>query len=158
LPRAQATEIPKVPTAYRHSGLVTTDVSELAALPRAMREWIDMVARDKQLSIPGGEGIVDDDDAHQARYHDDLQDCRNEAARIGAGVDVLTAAQRAWQQDHNAGAGMPYRAWLLLNRTFDAASPPRDGEPVGGWRLFQLAFVLAHIPTFASRLPEYSGR
>src|SRR5260370_7235410 len=26
-----------------------------------------------------------------------------------------------------------------------------------GWRLFQLAFVLAHVPTFASRVPDFAA-
>ena len=157
LPRVQATEIPAVPTSYRHLGLVTTDCSELAALPQAMREWIDVVARETQLSVPGEEGSVDDEAGQRTRFQDDLRAWRNETARIAAGVDVLTAAQQAWRRDQKTTAGMPYRAWLLLNRTFAAASPPRDGEPPAGWRLFQLAFLLAHVPTFASRLPEYSA-
>jgi hypothetical protein len=157
LPRMQATEISAVPTAYRHLGLVTTDCSELAALPRVMRDWIDVVARETQLSVPGEEGSVDDEAGQRTRFQDDLRAWRSEAARIAVGVDVLTAAQQAWRRDQNTAAGMPYRAWLLLNRTYAAASPTRDGEPPAGWRLFQLAFVLAHVPTFASRLSEYSA-
>ena len=157
LPRAQATEIPTVPTSYRQLGLDTADVNELAALPRAMRDWIDVVARETELSVPGEEGSLDDEAAQQNRFQDDLRAWRSEAARIAAGVDVLAAAQQAWRHDRSAAAGVPYRAWLLLNRTFAAAAPSRDGEPPAGWRLFQLAFVLAHIPTFASRLPEYAG-
>jgi hypothetical protein len=157
LPRAQATEIPTVPTSYRQLGLDTADVNELAALPRAMRDWIDVVARETELSVPGEEGSLDDEAAQQNRFQDDLRAWRSEAARIAAGVDVLAAAQQAWRHDRSAAASVPYRAWLLLNRTFAAAAPSRDGEPPAGWRLFQLAFVLAHIPTFASRLPEYTG-
>jgi hypothetical protein len=156
LPRAQPTDIVQVSTAYQYLGLATTDQNELAALPVAMRAWIDVVARETQLSVPGEEGSVDDEAAQQTRFQDDLRAWRNEAARIGVGVDVLTAAQRAWRQDQNAAAGIPYRAWLLLNQTFAAASSLRDGEPPPGWRLFQLAFVLAHVPTLASRVPEYS--
>ncbi len=157
LPRAQATEIQDVPTSYRQLGLDTADVNELAALPRAMRDWIDVVARETELSVPGEEGSADDEAAQRNRFQDDLRAWRSEAARIAAGVDVLAAAQQAWRHDRSAAAGVPYRAWLLLNRTFAAAAPSRDGEPPAGWRLFQLAFVLAHIPTFASRLPEYAG-
>jgi Helicase conserved C-terminal domain len=122
-----------------------------------MRDWIDVVARETELSVPGEEGSLDDEAAQQNRFQDDLRAWRSEAARIAAGVDVLAAAQQAWRHDRSAAAGVPYRAWLLLNRTFAAAAPSHDGEPPAGWRLFQLAFVLAHIPTFASRLPEYAG-
>ena len=32
------------------------------------------------------------------------------------------------------------------------------GERFTDWRLFQLGFILAHIPTFASRMPEFADR
>jgi hypothetical protein len=156
LPRVQATEIPTVPTSYSRLGLEATDLRELVALPQAMRDWIDVVARDTVLSIPGEEGSTDDEAAQQNRFRDDLRAWRNEAARIAAGVDLLSAAQQAWRRDPDSSEAVPYRAWLLLNRTFAAASPDREGEPLSGWRLFQLAFVLAHVPTFASRLPQYA--
>lgn len=158
LPRAQATEVRTVPTSYGQLGLEATDLSDLAALPMAMRDWIEAVSRETQLSVPGEEGSTDDEAAQQTRFQDDLGAWRNEAARIGTGVDLLTEAQQSWRRDRHATAGIPYRAWLLLNQTFSAASPPREGEPSPGWRLFQLAFVLAHVPTFASRLTEYAGR
>ena len=50
---------------------------------------------------------------------------------------------------------MPYRAWILLNQTFARANPARPGGDDPGWRLFQLAFVLAHVPTLASRVPAF---
>jgi hypothetical protein len=156
-PRAQATEIPTVPTSYRQLGVDTADANELAALPRAMRDWIDVVARETELSVPGEEGNLDDEAAQQNRFQGDVRAWRSEAARIAAGVDVLAAAQQAWRHDRTSAVGVPYRAWLLLNRTFAAGAPTRDDEPPAGWRLFQLAFVVAHIPTFASRLPEYAG-
>ena len=157
LPRAHATEIAAVLTAYRDLGLGTTDVRQLAALPSAMRDWIDLVARETQLSAPGEEGNADDETAQQSRFQDDLRAWRHEAARIGKGVDLLSTAQERWRQDPGSQAAAPYRAWLLLNRTFAAAAPAQDNAPPPGWRLFQLAFVLAHVPTFASRLPEYFG-
>ncbi len=156
LPRMHATQIPAVPTAYGRLGQEATDLTELAALPRALRDWIEIVGRDTVLSVPGEEGSVDDETAQRNRFQDDLQAWRNEAARIATGVDLLSAAQEAWRRDPASGQAAPYRAWLLLNRAFAAASPDRDGDPPSGWRLFQLAFVLAHVPTFASRLPHYA--
>jgi hypothetical protein len=48
---------------------------------------------------------------------------------------------------------LPYRAWLLLNETFRETGAARG---ITTWRLFQLAFILAHVPTFASRMPEFA--
>ncbi|WP_261402125.1 hypothetical protein [Chenggangzhangella methanolivorans] len=85
-----------------------------------------------------------------------------EAGFTRRGVELLIEAQEASQRLASAPAGAeaaelrlraaPYEGWLLMNRAF----LERDGsDPTRGWRLFQLAFVLAHIPTLASRMPEY---
>src|SRR5262245_53122370 len=80
LPRMQATEIRAVPTDYGRLALEATDLSKLVALPQAMLDWIDAVARDTVLSVPGEEGSTDDEAAQQNRFRDDLQSWRNEAA------------------------------------------------------------------------------
>ena len=48
----------------------------------------------------------------------------------------------------------PWEAWLLTNEAFAQYGGDRFTE----WRLFQLAFILAHVPTLASRMPEYANR
>ena len=48
----------------------------------------------------------------------------------------------------------PWEAWLLTNEAFALYG----GERFTDWRLFQLAFILAHVPTFASRMPEFADR
>jgi hypothetical protein len=155
LPRAEATEIATVPTAYSDLASDTMELQQLSALPAAMEEWIGRVSRETQLSSPGEEGSDADETAQQSRFQDDLRAWRGEMGRIAKGVELLCGSQAAWRADAGATAGIPYRAWLLLNRTFAAANPARDGEPPAGWRLFQLAFVLAHVPTLAARLPDY---
>jgi hypothetical protein len=47
---------------------------------------------------------------------------------------------------------MPYQAWLLTNQAFLRRE---DNNAQRGWRLFQLAFIVAHIPTLTSRMEEY---
>ena len=157
LPRVRATEIADVPTTYRELSTDATDLAALSALPRAMEEWVARVARETQLFAPGEEGSAADEAAQQVRFQADLQAWGREADRIAKGIQLLARSQLAWRSAPMAAAAIPYRAWLLLNRTFHEANPPRENEPPSGWRLFQLAFILAHVPTFASRLPEFSG-
>src|SRR5208337_5405849 len=99
LPRAEATEIAEVPTSYRMLGDEATPIRRLAALPDAMRLWITGVERGTELSAPGEEGSPDDEMAQRNRFQDDLRAWRSEADRIAAGVDLLLAAQEAWQDD-----------------------------------------------------------
>jgi len=157
LPRVQATEISSLVTAYHELANEVTDLRQLLALPEAMANWIESIARQTELSAPGEAGSADDEAAQLSRFQSDLSAWRSEATRIRAGINLLVASQQAWQRDSACMASAPYRAWLLLNRTFTSAASARNGGPPPGWRLFQLAFILAHIPTFASRIPEYEG-
>lgn len=156
LPRAEATEIAAVPTAYGDLALEATELAQLRALPQAMLEWIGIVERETQLFAPGEEGSPEDEIAQRNRFQDDLTAWRAEMGRVSKGVELLCRSQAAWRTDAASLAGAPFRAWLLLNRTFSTANPLREGERPPGWRLFQLAFVLAHVPTWASRLPGYA--
>ena len=158
LPRMRATEITAVPTAYATLADESREVSDLDALPQAMRDWIETIRTSTTLSAPGEEGTVADELSQTARFDADLVAWRDESARIGRGIDLLKSARAAWRAAPAGPAAAPYRAWLLLNRTFSEANPPRPGEESPGWRLFQLAFVLAHIPTLASRMPEYADQ
>ncbi|KRR25283.1 helicase [Bradyrhizobium lablabi] len=155
LPRTKATEIPAVVTQYDALCRADTDLGSLGALPAEMDTWIDRVARTTVLSQPGEEGSEADEAAQTTRFEDDLQAWRREAGRIRKGILLLARSQQAWRSSPTSSATIPYRAWLLLNQTFARANPVSQGQRPG-WRLFQLAFVLAHVPTFASRVPEYA--
>ena len=157
LPRMYAAEIPAVPTAYSRLADVLLDVSTLGKLPREMGEWIANVEQNPKLSWPGESGGPDDEVAQQVRFHDDVKAWCREAERVTKGAELLTCSQAAWRIDPNSSAAIPYRAWLLLNRSFADANPLREGAQEPGWRLFQLAFVLAHLSTLASRVPDYQS-
>jgi hypothetical protein len=153
LPRMRAAEIPTVPTAFDFLADPTLDVSALRELPHTMQQWIADVGQNTRLSWPGESRDHEDDAIQKERLREDIDAWHFEAARIAKGADLLARSQTAWRTP-NGGLAIPYRAWLLLNRAFADANPRSDSnEP--GWRLFQLAFVLAHVPTLASRLPEH---
>jgi hypothetical protein len=113
LPRAQATEIPTVSTSYRQLGLNTTNLSELAALPRAMRDWIDVVARDTELSVPGEEGSIERTSTPAAMRAASHLHARRSSWNRFCWASSSSRAQEAWRRDPNSAAGVPYRAWLL---------------------------------------------
>ncbi|MEH2509473.1 Lhr-like helicase [Nitrobacteraceae bacterium AZCC 1564] len=156
LPRAKATEVPAVVTQYGVLSETTTDVAGLAALADEMDAWIERVARTTVITQPGEEGSEADEAAQRTRFEDDLQAWRREANRIRKGIRLLARSQQAWRTTPNSSTAIPYRAWQLLNRTFARANPV-TATNTPGWRLFQLAFVLAHVPTFASRVPDFAA-
>ncbi|HVV52250.1 MAG TPA: DEAD/DEAH box helicase family protein [Polyangia bacterium] len=153
LPRMTTATLEAVPTNYARLADEALDVSIVDALPREMSTWVDMTEAETRLFWPGEEGTEEDERIQQARFREDLTAWRREAARVKKGIDLLSRSQRAYKANPQSEAAIPYRAWLLLNRTFQVAS----SDPSAGWRLFQLAFVLAHVPTLASRVPTYTS-
>lgn len=150
LPRTAATVIPSLTTSYETLGLEATAVSGLYALTDDLDGWIGRVASNTEIVQPGEEGSEADEIAQRDRFRADLESWRAEKNRIRHGIDLLERSQRAWQASAASPEAAPYRAWLLLNRTFSRANPRRDADSPPGWRLFQLAFILAHVPTFCS--------
>lgn len=141
------------------------DASTLLELPRAYTAWID--SQEVRLKETVTAGLESSDAAVEtARLRKDIAAQRAEARYVERGVEVLIESKKA--NDALAGASgasgasgdratlerraAPWRAWTLTNEAFalrDAHDPSR------GWRLFQMAFVLAHVPVFASRMAEW---
>jgi hypothetical protein len=158
LPRTRAAALPAVPTAYATLADRATDLSALHELATEMRLWTATVENRTRLFWPGESGSPEDEVAQQSRFRNDIAAWRREADRIARGADLLERSQAACRRDPHGSAAIPYRAWRLLNATFAKANPQREESlQKPGWRLFQLAFVLAHVPTIASRLPEYES-
>ena len=130
-------------------------------LPKQYRAWVQ--AKNAELEHSVREGLSRTDaDAETARLKQDTKGQLVEAEFIERGVRLLIEAQTAASQLEGANdekeydalrrRALPWFAWTMTNEAFAR----RDGNRKGrGWRLFQLAFILAHISTFASRLQEY---
>jgi hypothetical protein len=155
LPRMKAREVPAVPTAYSQLCDPERDVVALSALASSMDTWRDEIAHTTDLSLHPDEGDLHDEQRQREQFQADLNAWNSEARRIELGVALLSLSREEWQNNPNSNRAIPYRAWLLLNRAFHRASPPRPNEPLPGWRLFQLAFILAHLPTLVSRMSEF---
>jgi hypothetical protein len=134
------------------------DVAVLEALPDRYAEWIE--AEERRLRPLVQQGLGAEDAARELRRLDgDIRDQEREARYIRRGVELLIASRRAATEASQTAAGehqrelleraAPYRAWRMMNQAFAS----RDGN--GEWRLFQLAFILAHAPVFASRMAVY---
>jgi len=157
LPRMRTRRLPSAPTAYEVLAAETTDVATLSAVPDALDDWRRQVAETQILSAPGEDGTESDEAAQRIRFGEDLQAWEAEAKRVRKGCELMMRSRAEWAENSEAPGAVPYRAWLLLNRTFADSNPPKTNEDTPGWRLFQLAFVLAHIPTLASRIPGFEA-
>lgn len=137
------------------------DVSNLLVLAHEYRRWIDQEERDLAPEI--ARGLPPDDAAREReRFATDLAGQRLEASHIEQGIQLLISSREAAlaasqasgpEADRLRRKASPWQAWLMMNESF--ARRDRNYSE-RGWRLFQLAFILAHIPTFASRMEEYA--
>lgn len=136
------------------------DVSQLLELPRAYRQWASEQETELGPVVAAGLSPADGE-LEKERLSKDLCSQLKEADYIERGIRLLMKSQAAAKELATADSGRkhhlgrlaaPWRAWRMMNESFSR----REGhKPDRAWRLFQLAFILAHIPTFASRMDEY---
>lgn len=149
-----------MPTKFARLAAETFDPADLLALPRAYRQWVDEA--EARLAGQVGAGLSPDDAAREdARLAEDLAAQRAEADLIERGVQLLLRSRLAATSVKSGRGGAtaeqlalaaPWRAWRLTNLSFLRR---QNGDEEAGWRLFQLAFVLAHLPVIASRMPAF---
>jgi hypothetical protein len=150
-PRIVPTVIKDVPTDFRSLGADKFNPATLQPLVEAYKRWIDH----ERHNLDPTAGVEDEDHARREkeRFNRDIASYMREADRIALGIKLLEYAFERFRLDPGCREALPYRAWLLVNRTFQGAGQARG---VVNWRLFQLTFILAHVPTLVSRMPEYA--
>ena len=150
-PRIAPTEIKGVPTDFKTLGADNFDPTSIRPLIKSYRDWIS--AEEHNLDSTAGVEDADQADREREKFRQDIANYTREANRNELGINLLENAFKRFRAEPECREALPYRAWLLLNRTFQEAGLARG---IDKWRLFQLTFVLAHIPTLASRMAEYA--
>jgi hypothetical protein len=159
-PRIDPTIIEGLPTRYNELADPSCDVARLLLLPDSYDTWIAT-----QSLVDAGLGLpADIADRERQAHAQDLEAYRRESSYIRAGIQLLLDSRAVAQALASRAAlgswsaldarAAPWEAWLLTNEAFALYG----GERFTDWRLFQLAFILAHVPTFASRMPEFADR
>ena len=157
-PRIDPTVIEGLPTRYTDLANSNCDIERLLLLPERYDAWIVT-----QSGIDVGQGLpADIADRERQAHARDLEAYRRESGYIRAGVQLLLDSRAVAQTlASNAQLGSwaaldaraaPWESWLLTNEAFSLYG----GDRFTDWRLFQLAFILAHVPTLASRMPEFA--
>lgn len=152
LPKLKPRSLPPPGVETRFAVLAQTsfDIRELTQLAQALLDWVDGLAGPPEGADPD---LVE----QRAMFGRDVQAWRAEAGRISLGVELLSVSREAWEAAPASPKAAPYRAWVLMNRSFADRYPPSTERPNPAWRLFQIAFVLSHVPTLASRIPGFDS-
>jgi hypothetical protein len=122
----------------------------IESLPAAFDQWIRRieVSVDPTRDIPAAH--QDATDRERAKFAKDLEHWSAEAASIQVGLKILQRSRESWltrgpQADRMA---MVYEAWLAMNETMAEVARQKQYDD---WRLFQLAFILANLPSLVTR-------
>jgi hypothetical protein len=131
-----------------------TGIDALAPLVPEFREWIEKTKADTKVES----GISGPDAAElrakeQMKFTGDLRLWDEECSSINRGIRLLQESRQHWSGSgpQKDPMGAPYEAWLTMN----AAMGEVGNGKYDSWRLFQVAFIVAMIPTFATRIPEF---
>lgn len=126
----------------------------LQPLITAYEAWLAKVEKH-----PVGQGLDGPDAAEKLanekeKLHLDLAAWRRELGAIRCGLDILEKSRAHWSGPgiQKSSLGIPFEAWVSMNTAMAKVAKSKGYDQ---WRLFQLAFILASIPAFATRIPEF---
>ncbi|MCB2256675.1 hypothetical protein KTQ74_32660 [Pseudomonas chlororaphis] len=126
----------------------------LKPLIAAYETWLSTV--EKYPVDQGLEGLNATEQlaAEREKLHLDLAAWRREVGAIRCGLEILEKSCAHWSGPgiQKSPLGIPFEAWVSMNT---AMAKVAKSKGYNEWRLFQLAFILASIPTFATRIPEF---
>jgi hypothetical protein len=132
------------------------DVSSLLELPKAYRAWISNASSATRAQVAAGLA-GEERDRELAEFTKNLEAQERESNLIEKGIRLLADSAAAWRAIPGVSHGtktsppercLPWLAWRYMNESFHQRE---HGDSTKGWRLFQLAFVLAHLPNIVSR-------
>lgn len=92
--------------------------------------------------------------AEREKLHLDLAAWRRELGAIRCGLEILEKSRAHWSGpgEQKSPLGIPFEAWVSMNTAMAKVAKSKGYDE---WRLFQLAFILASVPAFATRIPQF---
>lgn len=123
-------------------------------LLKVYEDWLEAVKAypvDRGLEGPGAAEQLA---AEKEKLQQDILLWGSELAAIRAGLSILEKSRQHWSGPgpQKTPLGIPFEAWLTMNAAMYKVAKSKGYDE---WRLFQLAFILATIPAFATRIAEF---
>ena len=129
-------------------------LAHLVTLVPAYEEWLKQVASwpvEAGLEPQGSEELKQQE---RGRLQQDLKEWASEMGAMKVGLEILEESRRHWSGPGPQGdpRAIPFEAWVSMNAAMAKVARNKGYEE---WRLFQLCFILATLPTFVTRVPEF---
>lgn len=129
-------------------------------LGAALEGWFSGLSRSVQLDAGLEATDLKGLDREKNGFEKDCVAWEKEIAAIKVGLSILQESRAAWEKTSRRGqqadeAATAFEAWLCMNEAMADLLRDKLKNDKGGWRLFQLAFIVAHIPAMATRLKSF---
>ncbi len=126
----------------------------LTPIITAYETWLAQVENHPVDEGLEGLNVAEQLAAEREKLHLDLGAWRSELGAIRCGLEILRKSHAHWSGPgvQKSPLGIPFEAWLSMNTAMAKVAKLKGYDE---WRLFQLAFILASIPAFATRIPEF---
>ena len=126
----------------------------LAPLIATYEAWLTKVEKHPVDQGLDGPSAAEQLEVEKEKLRLDLTAWRLELGAIRCGLDILEKSRANWSGPgvQKSPLGIPFEAWVSMNTAMAKVAKSKGYEE---WRLFQLAFILASIPAFATRIPEF---
>lgn len=152
-----------LPRVVPTSGAVELRIAELAKpdcltglkpLVQAYTEWLERVKKQAVGAGLEGPNAAELRRQEEEKLQKDVRDWTSELAAISAGISILEKSRANWSGPgiQKSPLGIPFEAWTSMN---EAMAKVASSKGYSEWRLFQLAFILASLPAFVTRMKEF---
>lgn len=118
------------------------------------RDWLGATAAHPVDQGLDGPNAAEQREAERVKLAQDLEAWRQELKAIEVGIRILEKSRLHWKGPgpQKDPLGIPFEAWISMNAAMAKVAAAKGYDK---WRLFQIAFILASIPAFATRIPAF---
>jgi hypothetical protein len=127
---------------------------DLKPLIATYETWLTKVEKHPVDQGLEGPNATNQFTAEREKLHLDVAAWRRELSAIKCGLEILEKSRVHWSGPgiQKSPLGIPFEAWVSMNAAMAIVAKSKGYDE---WRLFQLAFILASIPAFATRIPDF---
>ena len=138
-------------------------LAQILPLEAALDDWYKPL--DENVDLKAGLAPTDVEalQREQGGFSQDKEGWLKEIEAVKAGLRILEESKSVWDKTAKRGPqpddrAVVYEAWLSMNETMANVLRDKLETDDGAWRLFQIAFVIAHVPAMASRMKCFRGK